>query len=102
MPALFGTQKYIVQIIYLVEEHLNDLVVHLKNKLSQNRYLTSVGDHYITNLYTPDEKINVLMTQVAEKIDENLQMRYVKRHPMEKHRLLLKLKLLLRNDNTIG
>lgn len=36
-PVFFRTQKYTVQIVYLVVEHLKDFDAHLKNKLSQNQ-----------------------------------------------------------------
>ena len=46
--------------------------------------LSKINWRSLYDLYTPTEKINVFMTQVAEKMDENLPMRYVKRHPMDK------------------
>ena len=46
--------------------------------------LSKINWRSLYNLYTPTEKINVFMTQVAEKMDENLPLRYVKRHPMDK------------------
>ena len=53
-----------------------------KQALSES--LSKINWRPLYNSHTPAEKINVFMTQVIQKMDENLPMRSVKRHPTDK------------------
>ena len=57
---------------------------HPFEKQALSESLSKINWRPLYNSHTPAEKINVFMTQVAQKMNENLPMRSVKRHPTDK------------------